>query len=229
MRAILPARRLRAPLAALCAMLAAPAHAAGGAHVVDDADVETPGHCHLESWLAIGGGRSGDGFLVPACTPAQLPFLELGAFYDRTYGPGATNTAGLAAKINVQSSTRGVGLAVSPNVSVDTRTGKVIAAGLLVPAGIVASDAVHVNANVAALWTRGDRVRAFAGLQAMIALAPDVQAMAETFARFGQKPGQQAGLRWTVDRGRIDLDVLAARNLDTRSAHTITIGLTIRR
>lgn len=64
----------------LLALLAAgPAFAAGGEHVIDDAAVETPGTCHLESWVTL---SSGGGLVnsAPACTRKAWPNLELGGF-----------------------------------------------------------------------------------------------------------------------------------------------------
>lgn len=56
--------------------------AAGGPHIVDDAEVETPGVCHLETWATR--YIPGDGYfnLAPACTTLQMPWLEIGAAYQ---------------------------------------------------------------------------------------------------------------------------------------------------
>jgi hypothetical protein len=58
----------------------------GHAHIVDDADVETPGVCHLEVWTT--NFMSGDGYAnaAPACTLKSLPFVELGAGYAHYWG-----------------------------------------------------------------------------------------------------------------------------------------------
>ena len=79
----------RSGLAALLLLLALPladARAAGHAHIVDDADVETPGVCHLEVWTT--NFMSGDGYAnaAPACTLKSLPFVELGAGYAHYWG-----------------------------------------------------------------------------------------------------------------------------------------------
>ncbi len=60
------------------AILAGPALAAGGAHIVDNSEVETPGTCHLELWVSRfvpgdGYAKRGAGLHVqrfPGCSSA---------------------------------------------------------------------------------------------------------------------------------------------------------------
>jgi hypothetical protein len=56
----------------------APPPRAGGAHLIDDPGVETPGTCHLETWITGYGGGRGLVNLSPGCTREALPRLELG-------------------------------------------------------------------------------------------------------------------------------------------------------
>ncbi len=72
---------LRTRTALLAAVLAAAgqAQAAGGAHVIDDSEVGDPGSCHVDTWAALQEHHQKQISLAPACTPAALPWLELGA------------------------------------------------------------------------------------------------------------------------------------------------------
>jgi hypothetical protein len=207
----------------------APADAAGGAHIIDDADVEAAGHCHLESWYAFHPHGSRDFVLGPACTPAALPSVELDGFLIRSHGEGSSTAVGLAAKTNLRATETGLGIALTPSLAFETHTGRVASAGLVMPMGLPITKAFALNADVGATWTRGEPLRAFAGIQAMVKLAASLQVMAETFVRGGLHAGQQAGLRWTADRGRIDIDLLAGRYLDGTTRRTLALGMTIRR
>lgn len=55
---------------------------AGGAHIVDDSEVETPGTCHVETWVTR--FIPGDGYanFEPACTLERVPWLEIGVPYQ---------------------------------------------------------------------------------------------------------------------------------------------------
>jgi hypothetical protein len=66
-------------------LAASPAKAAGGAHVIDDATVETPGTCHLESWVTLYNGDRGLLNPSPACTRKAWPNLEIGASIQHTW------------------------------------------------------------------------------------------------------------------------------------------------
>lgn len=72
-------RRATAASAAFAAVcVTPPALASGGAHVVDDAAVETVGVCHLETWVSRTGRDSGLLNASPACTFRFLPTAEIG-------------------------------------------------------------------------------------------------------------------------------------------------------
>jgi hypothetical protein len=218
-------------LAAACALLAAgPARAAGGAHVVDDSEVETAGHCHLELWRTSGGGGSRFLDASPACTPAGLPNLELGGFATRTRAGGRTDAMiGLAPKVTLRHDATGLGLGVSGALGIDAKSKRIGTASLIVPVTVPVGGSVRVNLDGGWVWTRGIGHDAFAGVQAEAQVARTLGLMAELFGRIGGRTGAQTGLRWTVDKGRIDIDLLASRYGDGTTAHAATIGVTIRR
>jgi hypothetical protein len=75
------------------------AWAAGGGHVVDDSEVETPGSCHVETSVARLQANAALAVISPACTPELLPNLELG--FSAAYNPApATQISRLVQQSN---------------------------------------------------------------------------------------------------------------------------------
>jgi hypothetical protein len=124
------------------------AEAAGGAHIVDDSEVETPGVCHLEPWVTK--FVSGDGYLnlAPACTTEKMPFLEIGAAFQH-YWDQAINAElfGPAMKINFQKEITGVGVGLGLNAGVNLRTGELGVADLTMLVTLPIDEKVKVNLN----------------------------------------------------------------------------------
>lgn len=206
------------------------AFASGGEHVVDDAAVETPGTCHLESWITL----SGSGGLVnsaPACTRAAWPDLELGGFVTHGWAKETRDTViGLSPKLRLRSEERGVGIGLAANVGYGVDRSRFETASVIVPVTIPASETLRFNLNAGWLWTRADhRHDMFFGGQAEVALRSDLHLMVETFARDRGKVGSQAGLRWTVAGGAVDLDLVGGRYVDGATRRAVSFGVTIRR
>ena len=143
-----PALRVIACLVLTTFLLPRHSDAAGGAHIVDDSEVETPGVCHLETWVTR--FVPGDGYLnlAPACTTEKMPFLEIGAafqhYWDQTIN---TELLGPAMKINFQPETTGVGVGLGLNAGVDLRTGELGIAGLTMLVTLPIEEKVRVNLN----------------------------------------------------------------------------------
>ena len=216
----------------LAAMFAAAeaARASGGAHVVDDAEVETPGLCHAESWLTgFEGGRRLVN-LSPACTFAALPSIEFGAAIQHGWERGHRHTlVGPAVKLALRRPSHGFGLGVAVSAAVDASTGKAESAAVLVPVTIDLTPRVRTNFNLSYQWARtGDRHGLVAGAQVEARLRGNLSVMAEGFVRDGGKPGFQAGVRWTP-RAWIDVDLLGGRRVDGSNARAVTLGVTLRR
>ena len=222
------------PLAwlAMPAALLAPhaAQAAGGPHVIDDSEVETPGDCHLESWLTLSSGDARHANLGVGCTPQALPMVELGAAVSHMWAPGSDETMiGLTPKLTLQSHRAGVGVAVSGSLGYSTDRARIESAGLTGAVTVPAGDNLLINLNAGWTWSKTDPATDFfAGAQAELAAGAGMTLMAEAFARDTGKAGGQAGLRWTTPNGRIDLDLLAARYLDGATPTSVTAGVTVR-
>jgi len=206
------------------------AQAAGGAHVVDDAEVETPGLCHAESWISLFGADRGLVNVAPACTFEALPMAEIGGAIQHVWGTGHGQVlAGPALKFALTPVDRGIGLGVGLSTAIDLDTGRVEAATILLPVTLDLSRQVRANLNVAYLWARGNnRHSAFIGAQVDFRASRTVSLMAEAFGRDRRRFGAQAGLRWTP-RSWLDVDFLAGRYVDGTSTRALTLGVTVRR
>jgi hypothetical protein len=216
-------------IAMVCAIPAAPALAAGGAHVVDDSAPEDPGLCHVETWLSLGSHRSGLFNLAPACTPRAIPNLELGGYVVHAWtGPGTTTVAGLAAKLNLRSEYAGLGIAIDASAGMASDHRHLDNASLIVPFTLPASTALRLNFNLGWQYSRATGHAAFVGAQSELAVAHDLNWMVEAFGHDHGKAGGQTGLRWNPHRGHVDLDLIAGRYVDGATATSVTFGLTMR-
>ena len=208
-----------------------PALAAGGAHGVDDAAVETPGACHLESWVSdLGHGERLVNF-SPACTPGALPTVEIGGTAQRVGTPGERRwLTGPAVKWTLHEGIgRSPAVGLAGSALIDPGSGHIDSAALLVPMTFRPADTITVNLNAGVGHSRGEGAHPLYGAQVDIAAAKGIALMAEIFGRPDQRPALQAGVRWTFDRERIDLDLLAGRQGGAAGNGSVTLGFTIRR
>lgn len=207
-----------------------PAYAAGGAHVIDDAAVETPGTCHLESWVTTSSGKAGLVNSAPACTREAWPNLEIGGFVTHGWAPNTDDTViGLSPKLLLRSEQTGLGIGIATSLGYGVDRGRLETASAIVPMTIPAGKHLRLNFNAGWQWFRStDSHDLFVGAQAEFALRPNLTLMAEGFTRDRGKMGGQAGLRWTPCGGSVDVDLLAGRYLDGATRNAITFGVTLR-
>lgn len=215
----------------LALLVAGPAFASGGEHIVDDAAVETPGTCHLENWVTLSSGGGGLVNSGPACTRKAWPNLELGGFIAHGWTRNSDDTLiGLSPKLMLRSEDRGIGIGISTSVGYGIDRGRFETASVIVPLTIPAGEKLRFNLNAGWQWARaGHRHDLFVGAQAEIALRKSLNLMVETFTRDQGKVGGQVGLRWTVAGGAVDLDLIGGRYADGATRSAVTFGLTIRR
>jgi len=210
---------------------ASPVMAAGGAHVIDDAAVETSGVCHLENWATRYGPDHGLLNLSPACTPAAWPNMEIGAGLQHSWsGRAEDTTLGPTLKLALRPVEAGLGLGVVGGGSWSLRSGRLEAASVIVPMTLKLNDRIRVNFDAGWSYSRAgvERSALFYGGQIEIGLLHDLTLMAEAFQRGDSRAGGQVGLRWNPGGGRFDLDLLAGRRVDNESSRAVTLGLTIR-
>ncbi len=213
------------------ATLATPrAQAAGGAHIVDDSEVETPGTCHVEGWVTRFVPGEGYYNVAPACTMKSLPMVEIGAnfqhYWDQTVN---APLLGPAMKVNFQSETTGVGVGLGLNGGVNVRTGDLGLASLIMLVTLPVDDKVKFNFNAGWSYLRGNTPDAlFYGAQVEAKVGWDVSLMLEVFGRAPGQVGTQMGLRYTPGDGPVDIDLLAGSIFDPSSPRFFTVGVTVR-
>lgn len=218
-----------AGLALTAAAATSPAFAAGGARVVDDAAVTTPGTCVVETWLTGSTGANRLFQLAPACTLRAVPTLEIGVALTQTWAPGSSDTViAPAAKLNLVDETqRGWGVAISGGVGFSVDRGEVDSANVNVPLTVPVGN-VRLNLNASWLWSRAEGHSAFVGLQADWTIRPDIDVMAEIFTRDTGRAGGQIGIRWTPGGGNVDFDLIAGRYIDGVTPTSLTAGVIVR-
>jgi hypothetical protein len=134
---------------AIGAMFACEARAAGGAFVVDDAAVDEPGACKVESSLSFGSNRDFIGLSTPACVVPFFKPVELGVNIVRTRQDGEWGTALIPkAKMNILPVETGkLGLAIATGSAFNVLTGEYTGSFVNVPVTYTFSETFKVNFN----------------------------------------------------------------------------------
>ncbi|MDP1752809.1 MAG: hypothetical protein Q8L22_25435, partial [Reyranella sp.] len=167
------------------------AQAAGGAHIVDDSEVETPGTCHLETWVTR--FVPGDGYINfgPACTSELMPRIQIGATYQHYWDVVIdAPLVGPTFKFNFfpEANGVGVGLGLGLNAGMNLKTGTVGIASLIALVSVPLDDRMKINLNGGwnYLANADNQNAAFYGIQVEAKVAWDVSLMLEVF---GREPG----------------------------------------
>lgn len=164
------------------------------------------------------------------CTPERLPALELGGFVAHAWAADQHETViGLAPKLNLRPADTGLGIALAGSLGYGADRSRLEYATIVAAFTVPADENLRINVNAGWVWTEAGPGHEFiAGVQAELAVSPEISLMAESFGRDHGKIGGQAGVRWTTGHGRVDLDLLAGRFLDGATATSLTAGLTVR-
>jgi hypothetical protein len=222
----------------LAAMLATEAPGAGGAYVVDDAAVDEPGACKIESSASFASNSDLLGLVTPACVVSLFRPVELGIVGARSRQDGEWGSSVLPkAKINILPPEAGkLGLALSGGSQFDLLTGHYTGSFVNVPATWTFSETFKANVNVGWIYEHQANQHFLsygAGLEWLPMKAFTL--IAEVFGLAGPggdtrgvtQPRFQAGLRITpVDT--IDFDMIYGRNILAENANWITIGMNVR-
>ncbi len=225
-------RSVALPLLLALALPPAPdVRAAGGAHIVDDSEVEPPGTCHLETWVTR--FVPGDGYLNvgPACTSERMPRIQMGATLQHYWGEDINAPLlGPTFKVNLVPEATGVGLGLDLNAGMNLRTGDLGIASLVMLVSIPLGDKVKINVNGGWSYLSNDfnQNAAFYGMQVEAKVAWDLSLMLEIFGREPGIAGAQIGLRYTPNDGWVDFDILAGNSFDATSPKFFTVGVTVR-
>ena len=225
-------KRLLALLIVLLAAPVDPARAAGHAHIVDDAEVETPGTCHVELWVSVYMLGEGYGNAAPGCTSKKIPWLEFGFAYSNYWDQAiAAPLFGPQVKINFRSSeTTAVGIGIGLNAGVNLKTGDLGLGQAYLLMTIPINKDVRLNVNYGWSYLSDSEIpnAAFYGAQIEANVTKDLLLMVEMFGRAPGELGAQFGLRYTPNQGFIDFDLLVGNQFDQIGSRSITFGMTLR-
>jgi hypothetical protein len=215
------------------------AHAAGGAFVVEDADVDEPYSCKVESSASFGSNTALVAMTNPACVLPLFRPTEVGVNIARTRTQeGDWGSALIAkAKMNLLPVETGkFGVAVTGGSAFDLLTGDYAGSFFNVPVTYTFSERFKVNANLGWIYEReNDRHSASYGAGVEWIPAKPFTIIAEVFgvlipnpeARTVTDPRFQVGLRITpIDT--MDFDVIYGRNIFGENANWITVGWNVR-
>lgn len=217
-------------LSSLLLAMAMPAHAAGGAHVVDDSEVESPGTCHVDGYVSRSSGDQWLVYTAPACTRWAMSHLEIGGFVSHAITCDRTDTlVGFTPKWTLRMQNKGLGIALSGSLNYGIDQRRLESASLIMPITLPVGADLRLHANAGWIWTRaGNTHDMFFGGQAEYLITPHLEVMAEGFSRDEGKIGGQTGLRLTTDAGHLDIDLLYGRYVDGITPGTSTFGMTLR-
>jgi hypothetical protein len=224
-------------LAAVMVTLSGQARAAGGAFVVDDAAVDEPGACKVESSASFAGNRDFVGQVTPACVVPLFRPVELGVNIVRARQDGEWGTSLIPkAKMNILPVETGkLGLAISTGSAFNALTGEYAGSFVNVPVTYTFSETFKANFNGGWIYDQptNRHVLSYGVGVEWIPMKP-FTLIAEVFGIAGQAdsrsatdPRFQAGLRVTpIDT--IDFDLIYGRNILGENANWITIGMNVR-
>jgi hypothetical protein len=209
------------------------ARAAGGAYGVDDAGVDDPGACKVETWLSYASSRDLTAVGAPACVFNIFRPVELGFALERSRSDGEWGTSlGLHAKTNlVPITTGGVGAALTVGTGFDLISGDHTDVSVVVPLTYQPIAPLNLNVNLGWLWDRAADTHFLTwGAGADWRVTEKIMLTAEVFGQAGSgapDPAFQTGVRFTPKEW-FDIDVIYGRNLNGADANWITVGLNVR-
>jgi hypothetical protein len=214
------------------------ARAAGGAYVVDDAEIAKPGDCKVESWIALASNHDLQAITQPSCVVKLGIPVELTGSFARVRSEGVWQTqVGPKVKINILPVETGkVGIGIVDQAAWDGATGQYIFNMLYVPLTFQLSDNFRINLNVGwqsdgvkrvddVYWGGGfewNFVKPLTLIGEVFGLAgPPVDPIGVT------EPRAQLGLRVTP-KDNFDIDLIYGRNVGGENANWLTLGLNVR-
>jgi len=185
---------------------------AGRPLATDDATIIEPNDCQVEAWHQHSGNLR-ELWAMPAC---RVGDWELAA------GKGLSRNAALQAKTvlhRLEAGGWGLGLAIA------TQQGIVRQHTINLPLTMsFAGDALLLHLNAGWMRPQGAPGRATWSIGGEYAFAPRWSASLESYGSRHRAPARQAGLRYTLVEGRLDLDASVAKTPGT--PHQLALGLT---
>jgi hypothetical protein len=207
------------------------AWAAGGAYVVDDAEVGPAGECKADSWASLSDQRDQVFVAAPACVFAGLPTVEWGLQLQHMREAGVhDNALGAHAKIALLPIEQfGLGIALTAGLGYGLRDDRLTGGFVNLPATLEPIEDLRVNVNLG--WRHdetGQRDFATWGIGAEWRVTAGLTMIGEVFGENEGQPGWQAGPRLSLLDGAVDLDLIAGQNIAGLRGDWITHGVTAR-
>jgi hypothetical protein len=223
-------------IASACLVMPCPAQAAGGAYVVDDADIGKRGSCQNETWTGTATNHDFFGVVSPACVlTIGLP-VEFAALYQRSVTDDwTTNLGGQAKIVPINNERFAFGLSAGLFSDSETRT---ISEFVNMPLTFEFGTDFRTHVDVG--WLHDSRVEvdyATGGVGFEWDFVPKLSLQGEVNVEEGRQrpfvaqsmtePRTQLGLRYMPAR-TVDVDIIYGHNLTGRGADWLVLGLTIR-
>lgn len=209
--------------------------AAGGAYAVDDADIGKPGSCQNEAWISTATSHDFVGMESPACViMVGLP-VEFSAFFlrTRTASDWATAVGGQAKAVPINTDRIAVSWAFG--VLRDATVNRELVF-VNFPVTLKFGSDFRIHTNIGWLYDgRVDVHYATGGLGFDWDFSKRFSLMGEVYLQEGRptafptvtEPRTQIGLRH-IPIPTVDIDLIYGQNITGRSAHWLTLGLTVR-
>jgi hypothetical protein len=238
----LPARAAL-PLGILLGLMLAPtaAQAAGGAYAVEDAEVDRPGACKVESWASFADNRDRSGVVSFGCVFDLGRPVELNPQFDRSRSGGVWGTEfTFQAKTNILPVEQGkIGLAIQGGPTFDLVNRQSTGGFITIPATYEFNERFKINVNAGWSYDREPNwhwATWGAGFEWKFWDGKPLTLIGEVYGQFGHRdpeqpsltdPRAQVGLRYTPVEN-VDFDVIYGRNIGGENANWITVGLNVR-
>jgi hypothetical protein len=218
---------MRLPLLALFGLLTPLAHAARPM-ITDDARITDPQACQLETWVHL-HENAREFWALPACNPGGNFELTMGGALAHADGSGQSGAVVIQGKTlfkNVETNSWGLGIA--GGYATQPGKGQSGSPYFYLPGSLsLADDRVVLHANLGAIRLREvQETRMTWGLSSEIAATDRTYVIAETFGLNVGRPSIQAGLRYWIVPGHVQVDSTIGTNLgDFQGERWLSIGL----
>lgn len=222
------------------------AHAAGGAYMVDDAEVGKPGECKVESWISLASNHDFSAVTSPACVAKLGVPIELTGQLQRSRNAGVWDTTGMVkAKTNlIPVTAHAFGLAIEGGGTLDFLTGNGNSGFITIPATYEFDDQFRINLNGGWMYDNIAKIHYLtwgAGFEWQF--KKPFTLIGEVFGQQGnlaapnengvpasrsiREPRSQIGLRITP-KDNIDFDFIWGHNVMGENAQWATFGVNLR-
>ena len=232
-------------LAMAIALAPASALAAGGAYVVDDAEVGKTGECTVSSWASAASNHDFIAVAYPTCVVNLGKPVELGGLLQRSRASDVWSTSGtFTAKTNlIPLEQHPFGLGIAGGATWDLITGASTGGYIHVPVTIQAAKQLKINLNGGWLYDGVAKISyATWGVGFEWGFVDKFTLIGEVFGQAGAlpavspgdppspnsiiEPRTQIGVRFAPNE-KFDIDLIWGHNITGENAHWVTLGLNV--